>query len=101
MFKSLLTAVATASVAIAGFSSGAEARTNCFTVPSGYSVCTIDRGDYASDSIGIFNRSDRMVASMTVVCTGGGGNRWSGKRDTSAVSYNEMQTVANWWCANY
>lgn len=101
MFKSIITAVATASVALAGFSTGAEARSNCFTVRSGYDVCTIDNGHYGSDSIGIFNRNDRMVAFMKVICTGNGGNRWEGERDTAYISYNDMQSTANWWCANY
>ena len=42
MFKSLLTAAATASVAIAGFSSGAEARTSyCYTTGGGSNTVCI------------------------------------------------------------
>ena len=101
MFKSILSAAAAASIDITGTGIGARAATGCFTLPSGWDVCTIDRGDYGTDSIGVFNNSDAMIAHMRVICTGNGGNRWSADRDTRYVSYSDLQTVANWWCANY
>jgi len=101
MFKSIITAVATASIAVAGVATGAEAATGCTTLRDGYTVCTIDRGHSGSDAIGIFNRYDQMVARMSVVCTGNGGNRWSADRDTRYVTYSALQATANWWCANY
>ena len=101
MFKSIITAAAAASICVAAAPMGADASTRCRTLPSGWDVCTIDRGHSGSDSIGVFNRADNMVAHMSVVCTGNGGNRWNGNRDTRYVSYSEMQTLANWWCAGY
>ena len=101
MFKSIMSAVAAAAITVAGNAPGAVAATGCFTLPSGWDVCTIDRGDYGTDSIGVFNNSDTMVASMRVVCTGNGGNRWSADRDTRYVSYSDLSAVANWWCRNY
>ena len=96
-----MTAVAAASIAVAGTATGSVAATGCRTLPSGWDICTIDRGDYGTDSIGVFNRNDAMVASMRVICTGNGGNRWSGQRDTRFVAYSDMQTIANWWCSGY
>ena len=101
MFKSIITAVATASIAVAGVATGAEAATGCNTLPSGWDICTIDRGDYGTDSIGVFKQNDVMVAQLSVICTGNGGHRWTGERDTRYVAYSDMQAVATWWCANY
>ena len=100
MFKSIMTAVAAAAIAVTG-APGVEASTGCSTLRNGYTICTIDNGNYGTDAIGVWTPSDRKVAHMKVICTGNGGNRWSANRNSAYVSYNDLQAVANWWCANY
>lgn len=96
-----MSAAAVAALTLVGNAPGAVASTGCFTLPSGYDVCTINRGHAGTDSIGVWNTSDTMVAHMRVICTGNGGNRWEADRDTRYVSYSDLQNVANWWCRNY
>ena len=77
-----------------------EARTHCNTI-AGYDVCYVDNGAYGSDAIGVFLPNGQRVAFMNVICTGGGGNRWQGDRNTSYISYGDMESLANRWCSNY
>ena len=103
MFKSIITAAAAASIAVAGFATGADASTRCRTLPNGWDVCTINNGHYAADSIGAWNQYGNRVLTMSVICTGNGtgGHRWNGSRDTRYVSYSDMQSTADWWCRGY
>jgi hypothetical protein len=77
----------------------AEAGTRCERAGA-YNICQTDNGHYGTDYIGVF-RGGQNVAFMSVICTGGGGNRWEGERNASYISYNDMQTLANQWCRNY
>lgn len=79
---------------------GAKANTRCTTL-AGYDVCYIDNGNYGADKIGVFLPNGQNVAFMSVICTGGGGNRWEGDRNTSFISYGDMKALADTWCANY
>ena len=99
MFKSILTAVATASIALAGFTTGAEARTRCHDI-NGYDLCTIDNGDYGTDALGVYHNGNRLL-TMNVICTGNGGNRWHANYDTREFTKANLQSLASWWCANY
>ena len=78
----------------------AAARFRCADIARGWELCSIDRGHAGTDSVGYF-RNGEMVGYLDVICTGNGGNRWSGNRDTRYVSYQDMQNAANWWCRNY
>ena len=101
--RTLATVAALAAATIGlGFSANkADASTGCQTLRNGYTICTVDNGHYGSDAIGVWTPSDYRVATMNVICTGGGGNRWEANRDSRYVSYNDLSTIANWWCANY
>ena len=100
MFKSIITAVAATAIAVAGNAPAAVAGTGCVEMRNGWDVCTIDNGHYGTDAIGLF-KYNTMVASMRVICTGNGGNRWSADRNTQYVSYADLKSVAAWWCDNY
>ena len=76
-----------------------EAGTRCQSVGR-YNVCRTDNGRYGTDYIGVF-LGGTNVAFMSVICTGGGGNRWEGDRNTSFISYGDMKALADTWCANY
>ena len=82
-----------------GAPQAAEASTRCHNV-NGFTVCTTDRGHYGMDTINVYRKGNN-VASMSVVCTGGGGNTWNANRDRSVVSYQDLKTLAGWWCNNY
>ena len=96
-----IAALAAATITIGFTANTADASTGCFSLRNGYTICTIDNGDYGTDKIGVWTPSDRRVATMSVICTGNGGNRWSANRNSSYVNYSDLTAIANWWCANY
>ena len=97
-FKTLLASAAIAVIGLVATEAG-YARTTCDQVGR-YSICQTDNGDYGTDHIGVYI-GQTNVAFMNVICTGGGGNRWEGERNSSYVSYDDMQALANNWCRNY
>lgn len=98
-FKALVATAAIAATSI--FAPAAvEARTHCNTV-AGFDVCYIDNGNYGTDKIGVFLPNGQNVAFMSVICTGGGGNRWEADRNRQYISYGDLEALANRWCRNY
>ena len=100
MFKPLA-AVASLAVCLTGnafVTEAASAYTGCRTLPSGWEICTLDNGDYGSDRINVYKPNGEVATQMKVICTGGGGNRWSANTDQPKA---DNQKLANWWCANY
>ena len=67
---------------------------------AGFDVCYRDNGNYGADRIAVWT-GDYNVADMTVICTGGGGNRWEATRDAQYVSYGDLEALANRWCRDY
>ena len=76
-----------------------EARTTCERLGR-YNICRTDNGNYGTDHIGVFI-GQTNVAFMSVICTGGGGNRWEADRNANYVSYGDLEALANSWCRNY
>ena len=76
-FKNIATAaiIATASLCTLDAVSALGAKADQCTKIAGYDVCYRDNGDYGADRIGVW-AGNRNVADITVICTGGGGNRW-------------------------
>ena len=98
-FKALVATAAIAATSI--FAPAAvEARTQCHTL-AGFDVCYVDNGNYGTDAIGVFLPNGQRVAFMNVICTGGGGNRWEAERNTSYISYGDLEALANRWCSKY
>ena len=93
-------ASALAAVALGSFAApeAVNARTFCNTTSNGHTICRKDNGHSGSDFIRVWNPSGTVIADMSVICTGGGGNRWTAK---SSYSKSEMQRLANSWCDNY
>ena len=97
-FKAL---AATAVIATAGFFTpvAVEAQDYCKKI-AGFDVCYRDNGNYGADRIAVW-ANNYNVADMTVICTGGGGNRWEATRDRNYISYGDLEALANTWCDNY
>ena len=98
MFTRIATALAAVTLGAFFVPEAVSARTYCNTTSNGHTISRKDNGHSGSDYIMAWDRRGNLVADMSVICTGGGGNRWSAK---SAYSKSEMQRLANSWCNNY
>jgi len=92
--------IATAALCTVDAVSALGAKADQCTKIAGFDVCYRDNGDYGADRIGVW-ANNLNVADITVICTGGGGNRWEGQRDTRYISYGDMEALANRWCRDY
>ena len=77
----------------------AQAATRCHDI-NGYDLCTIDNGDYGTDALGVYHNGRRLM-TMSVICTGNGGNRWQANYDTNEFTKPQLQSLASWWCKSY
>ena len=80
--------------------SAVEAKADQCRKVAGFDVCYRDNGNYGADRIAVWT-NDYNVADMTVICTGGGGNRWEATRDAQYVSYGDLEALADRWCRDY
>lgn len=98
MLIRIASALAAVALGTFGIAEGASARVNCSETSNGHTICRKDNGHSQADAIIAWNPSGTLVAEMSVICTGRGGNRWTAR---SVYSKSEMQKLANSWCDNY
>ena len=98
MFIRIASALAAVALGTVGMPEAASARVHCSETSNGHTICRKDNGHSGSDYIMAWNPAGTVVAEMSVICTGNGGNRWTAR---SAYSKSEMQKLANSWCDNY
>ena len=98
MFTRIAASLAAVALGTVGIAEDASARTRCYTTSTSHRICTTDNGHSGSDYITAWNSSGTVVSQMSVICTGGGGNRWNA---TSSYSKSENQKLANSWCDAY
>lgn len=96
MFKSLLAATIVAGslvVAPAAHAAG------CTHTNTGWTICSRDNGRMGVDHIGMVGPQGQE-GGMSILCTGGGGNRWQA-RGNAGMTRGHYQSMANHWCRNY
>ena len=98
MFIRIASALAAVALGTVGMPDSASARVHCSETSNGHTICRKDNGHSGSDYIMAWDRRGNLVTEMSVICTGGGGNRWTAK---SSYPKYENQKLANSWCDNY
>ena len=87
MFKSIITAVATASIAIGGFATGAEARTVHGNIAGFQGVTALDRVDYDS----IYVPFPNHTGEVHVNCS-------TGDYTYRGMNRGSANAIATEWC---
>ena len=98
MIKSLSVAILGALTIGAVAPEIASARTQCEDLGDGYTYCYVDNGHSGADYLRVANRSNGDETTLRVICTGGGGNRWTSYGN---LTRSDNQFIANHWCKRY
>ena len=71
---------------------------DCSRTSTNWMFCSQDNGDFRPDVLTLTSPDGSERTRVTVICTGGDGNRWE---SYGTLSKTENQEISNHWCKNY
>ena len=71
---------------------------DCSRTSTNWMFCSQDNGDFRPDVLTLTSPDGSDRTRLTVICTGGGGNRWESYGN---FSKQENQDVVSHWCEDY